>query len=151
MGANVSSPDQRYSVTSDLPSRRPWTPRFESQISPYKVNIPLIVEIKNKNQWKSRLNALKDTNKLLVIEFTAKWCGPCKSLEPKVEELAAKYTDVEFVKIDVDVLMSVWMEYNLHTLPAIVFMKRGQEVDRVVGVKFDELERKLHKYAQSFF
>ncbi|WZZ68536.1 hypothetical protein YC2023_079906 [Brassica napus] len=43
------------------------------------------------------------------------------------------------------------MEYNLHTLPAIVFMKRGQEVDRVVGVKFDELERKLHKYAQSFF
>ncbi|KAG2321551.1 hypothetical protein Bca4012_057454 [Brassica carinata] len=151
MGANVSSPDQRFSVTPDLPSRRPWTPRFESQISPYKVKSPLIVEIKNKNQWKSRLNALKDTNKLLVIEFTAKWCGPCKSLEPKVEELAAKYTDVEFVKIDVDVLMSVWMEYKLHTLPAIVFMKRGQEVDRVVGVKLDELERKLHKYAQSFF
>nr|VDD01726.1 unnamed protein product [Brassica rapa] len=50
MGANVSSPDQRYSVTADLPSRRPWTPRFESHISPYKVNIPLIVEIKNKNQ-----------------------------------------------------------------------------------------------------
>lgn len=48
-------------------------------------------------------------------------------------------------------MQSVWMEYNLHTLPAIVFMKRGQEVDRVVGVKFDELERKLHKYAQSFF
>ncbi|KAG2253770.1 hypothetical protein Bca52824_083906 [Brassica carinata] len=86
--------------------------------------------------WKSRtrisgnldrLNALKDTNKLLVIDFTAKWCGPCKSLEPKVEELAAKYTNVELVKID-----SVWMEYNLHTLPAIVFMKRGQEVDRVL-------------------
>lgn len=42
-----------------------------------------------------------------MIEFTAKWCGPCKSLEPKVEELAAKYTDVEFVKIDVDVLMVI--------------------------------------------
>ncbi|KAF2593659.1 hypothetical protein F2Q70_00045174, partial [Brassica cretica] len=37
----------------------------------------------------------------LVIDFTAKWCGPCKSLEPKVEELAAKYTNVELVKIDV--------------------------------------------------
>lgn len=49
------------------------------------------------------------------------------------------------------VIQGVWIEYNLHTLPAIVFMKRGQEVDRVVGVKFDELERKLHKYAQSFF
>ena len=39
-----------------------------------------------------------------MIEFTAKWCGPCKSLETKLEELAAKYTNVEFVKIDVDVL-----------------------------------------------
>lgn len=42
-----------------------------------------------------------------MIEFTAKWCGPCKSLEPKLEELAANYTDVEFVKIDVDVLMVI--------------------------------------------
>ncbi|CAH2066465.1 unnamed protein product [Thlaspi arvense] len=150
MGANVSSPDERFPVT-DLHSRKPWSPRFEPEISPFKVNSPFVTEIKNKNQWNSRLNALKDTNKLLVIEFTAKWCGPCKSLDPKFEELAAKYIDVEFVKIDVDVLMSVWMEYKLHTLPAIVFMKRGQEVDRVVGVKFDELERKLHKYAQSFF
>ncbi|ESQ28238.1 hypothetical protein EUTSA_v10019609mg [Eutrema salsugineum] len=150
MGANYSSPGQRFPVT-DLRARQPWTPRFESEIAPYRVNSPSIVEIKNRNQWKSRLSALKDTNKLLVIQFTAKWCGPCKSLEPKLEELAAKYTDVEFVKIDIDVLMSVWMEYNLHTLPAIVFMKRGKEVDRVVGVKFDELERKLHKYTQSFF
>ncbi|KAG7586476.1 Thioredoxin domain [Arabidopsis thaliana x Arabidopsis arenosa] len=148
MGANVSSPEQRFQVTH-FRSRKPWTPQPE--IYPFNVNSPRIVEIKNMNQWKSRLNALNDTNNLLVIEFTAKWCGPCKSLEPKLEELAAKYTDVEFVKIDVDVLMSVWMEYNLNTLPAIVFMKRGREVDRVVGVKVDEVERKLHKYTQSFF
>jgi thioredoxin 1 len=43
------------------------------------------------------------------------------------------------------------MEFNLSTLPAIVFMKRGREVDMVVGVKVDELERKLNKYTQSFF
>ncbi|CAH8257652.1 unnamed protein product [Arabidopsis lyrata] len=148
MGANVSSPEQRFQVTN-FRSRKPWTPQPE--IYPFNVNSPRIVEIKNMNQWKSRLNALNDTNRLLVIEFTAKWCGPCKSLEPELEELAAKYTDAEFVKIDVDVLMSVWMEYNLNTLPAIVFMKRGREVDRVVGVKVDEVERKLHKYTQSFF
>ncbi|CAF2185079.1 BnaA07g24070D [Brassica napus] len=147
MGASTSSPTQRFSL-NNLRSRKPHTPGVEEyEISPYKVS-PLIVEMKKKNQWKSRFNALKDTDKLLVIEFTAKWCGPCKSLEAKLEELAAKYTNVEF--IDVDVLKSVWKEYNLHALPTVVFMKRGQEVDRVVGLKLDEIEGKLHKYAYSF-
>ncbi|CAH8297679.1 unnamed protein product [Eruca vesicaria subsp. sativa] len=148
MGANTSSPTQKF-LLNGLRSRKPHTPDFESEISPYKVS-PFIVEMKKKNQWKSRFNSLKGTNKLLVIEFTAKWCGPCQSLEPKLEELAAKYTDVEFVKIDVDLLKSVWKEYNLHALPTVVFMKRGQEVDRVVGLKPDEIEGKLHKYAYSF-
>ncbi|CAN6932994.1 unnamed protein product [Brassica oleracea] len=92
MGANSSSAKERLSL-SDLRSRKSRTS--------YKVS-PFIVEMKNENQWKSQFNALKDTNKLLVIEFTAKWCGPCKFLEPKLEDLAAKYTGVEFVKIDVD-------------------------------------------------
>ncbi|KAH0919460.1 hypothetical protein HID58_027120 [Brassica napus] len=97
MGASTSSPTQRFSL-NNLRSRKPHTPGVEEyEISPYKVS-PLIVEMKKKNQWKSRFNALKDTDKLLVIEFTAKWCGPCKSLEAKLEELAAKYTNVEFVK-----------------------------------------------------
>ncbi|KAF8057851.1 hypothetical protein N665_1253s0009 [Sinapis alba] len=140
MGANTSSPKERLSL-SDLRAKKSRTT--------YKVS-PFIVEMKNENQWKSQFNALKDTNKLLVIEFTAKWCGPCKFLEPKLEDLAAKYTNVEFVKIDVDVIMSVWKEYKLYTFPAVVFMKRGQEIDRVVGLKLDEIEGKLHKYAYSF-
>ncbi|KAF8057850.1 hypothetical protein N665_1253s0008 [Sinapis alba] len=140
MGANTSSPKERLSL-SDLRAKKSRTT--------YKIS-PFIVEMKNENQWKSQFNALKDTNKLLVIEFTAKWCGPCKFLEPRLEDLAAKYTNVEFVKIDVDVIMSVWKEYNLYTFPAVVFMKRGQEVDRVVGLKLDEIEGKLHKYAYSF-
>ncbi|KAF8088260.1 hypothetical protein N665_0547s0010 [Sinapis alba] len=140
MGANTSSPKERLSL-SDL---RPKKSRTTYKVSPF------IVEMKNESQWKSQFNALKDTNKLLVIEFTAKWCGPCKFLEPRLEDLAAKYTNVEFVKIDVDVIMSVWKEYNLYTFPAVVFMKRGHEVDRVVGLKLDEIEGKLHKYAYSF-
>lgn len=41
----------------------------------------------------------------LVIDFTATWCGPCKTMDPVIKEFAAKYTDVEFIKIDVDELM----------------------------------------------
>lgn len=43
----------------------------------------------------------------MVIDFTATWCGPCKYMDPIIKELAAKYKDVEFIKIDVDELM-VW-------------------------------------------
>ena len=38
----------------------------------------------------------------MVIDFTATWCGPCKSMEPAIKEFVAKYTEVEFIKIDVD-------------------------------------------------
>ncbi|XP_010532878.1 PREDICTED: thioredoxin H8-like [Tarenaya hassleriana] len=150
MGANVSSPDQRFHFTDFQPKKQIWKTPFELEGSPFVEDKPRVAEIKNKSQWRARLNALKDTDKLLVIDFTAKWCGPCKSLEPKLEEFAAKYTDVEFVKIDVDVLMSVAMQFNVHTLPAMVFVKRGQELDRVVGLKVDELLRKIEKFRQPF-
>ena len=41
----------------------------------------------------------------MVIDFTATWCGPCKLMDPIIQEFAAKYTDVDFIKIDVDELM----------------------------------------------
>lgn len=41
----------------------------------------------------------------MVIDFTATWCGPCKFMDPIIKEFAAKYADVEFIKIDVDELM----------------------------------------------
>lgn len=51
----------------------------------------------------------------MVIDFTAKWCGPCKSMEPIIQEFVAKYTKVEFIKIDVDELM-VLLIYFISTL-----------------------------------
>jgi len=41
----------------------------------------------------------------MVVDFTASWCGPCKLMDPVIQEFATKYRDVEFVKIDVDELM----------------------------------------------
>ncbi|KAF7123276.1 hypothetical protein RHSIM_Rhsim12G0056100 [Rhododendron simsii] len=43
----------------------------------------------------------------MVIDFSASWCAPCRSMEPTIQEYASKYTDVEFVKIDVDELMII--------------------------------------------
>lgn len=51
----------------------------------------------------------------MVIDFTATWCGPCKYMDPIIQEFAAKYTEVEFIKIDVDELMVLFISvHNIH-------------------------------------
>ncbi|KAK8490916.1 hypothetical protein V6N12_016045, partial [Hibiscus sabdariffa] len=50
-------------------------------------------------QWNEKLASTKQSNKLLVIDFSATWCGPCKWMEPAIEEYANTYPDVEFIKI----------------------------------------------------
>ncbi|KAL5976666.1 hypothetical protein ACLOJK_020999 [Asimina triloba] len=96
--------------------------------------------------WKAQFEATAQTNQLMVIDFTATWCGPCRSMEPFLEELAKTNTDVVFVEIDVDELMAAAREWSVEALPTFVLVKQGKEVDRVVGAKKDELEKKIQKH-----
>ncbi|KAA8533028.1 hypothetical protein F0562_032855 [Nyssa sinensis] len=97
-------------------------------------------------KWKSHLAASKGTAKLIVIDFTASWCRPCQFMEPAINEFAARYTNVEFIKIDVDELMDVAQQFGVLTMPTFTLIKAGKEVDRVVGVKKEELQKKIEKY-----
>ncbi|EYU34675.1 hypothetical protein MIMGU_mgv1a014830mg [Erythranthe guttata] len=55
-------------------------------------------------RWQLHFNSAKQLNKLMVIDFSATWCGPCKFMEPVFNDMSAQYTDVDFIKIDVDEL-----------------------------------------------
>ncbi|KAJ9187557.1 hypothetical protein P3X46_002999 [Hevea brasiliensis] len=105
-----------------------------------------VVEIHSTDQWKAYFDASKGNNKLLVIQFTATWCGPCRFIDPAIKEFAAKYTDVDFIKIDVDKLVMVAMQFEANTLPAFALMKKGKQVDKIVGVKKLELQNKIEQY-----
>ncbi|XP_031487346.1 thioredoxin H2-like [Nymphaea colorata] len=93
--------------------------------------------------WKSHFDSVKASNKLLVVDFSASWCGPCRFIEPAVHEFAQKYTNVSFVKIDVDELQSVASELGIQAMPTFLLFKGGNQVDKVVGAKKDELEKKI--------
>ncbi|KAK1267083.1 Thioredoxin H2 [Acorus gramineus] len=109
-----------------------------------------ILTFHSKTAWKAHWETNKNSTKLMVMNFTASWCGPCRTIEPTIKALAAKFTDVIFVKIDVDELMSVSEEWKVQTMPTFVLVKKGMEVDKVVGAKKDELERKIERQS-SFF
>ncbi|XP_042482455.1 thioredoxin H2-like [Macadamia integrifolia] len=105
-----------------------------------------VISFHSAARWKAHFDAFTASSKLLVIDFSASWCGPCKLIEPAVVDMANKYTDVEFVKIDVDELVDVAQEFAVQAMPTFILIKEGKEVDKVVGAKKDELEKKILKH-----
>lgn len=120
----------------------PPTPALRST----PANTNRILAFHSTASWKAFFEASKASNRLVVVYFTATWCGPCRYMEPTFNEYAAKYTDVDFVKIDVDELFNVANEYGIQTMPNFLFLKRGKEVDKVVGARKEELQRKIEKH-----
>jgi thioredoxin 1 len=66
-------------------------------------------------------------------------------IEPAIHAMADKFNDVDFVKLDVDELPDVAKEFNVTAMPTFVLVKRGKEIERIIGAKKDELEKKVSK------
>lgn len=77
--------------------------------------------------------AIQNTNGLLVVDFWAEWCGPCKMLAPVFEELEKDFPDVTFGKINVDEEVQAALENNVSSIPTLLFIKDGEVVKRAVG------------------
>ena len=83
-------------------------------------------------------NEFEDTineNKLVLIDFYAQWCPPCKMLAPILEEVQKAMQDVLIVKIDVDQNEAISRKFKIMSIPNMILFKDGEMVESVVGLK----------------
>lgn len=76
----------------------------------------------------------------------ATWCGPCKVIAPKIVDLAKKYTNVKFYKLDVDEVPDVAQELGVRAMPTFLIFKNGEKVDEVVGANERAVVAAIEKY-----
>eukprot|EP00262_Sarcandra_glabra_P003155 TRINITY_DN13667_c0_g1_i1.p1 TRINITY_DN13667_c0_g1~~TRINITY_DN13667_c0_g1_i1.p1 ORF type:complete len:128 (+),score=27.32 TRINITY_DN13667_c0_g1_i1:10-393(+) len=105
-----------------------------------------VISLHTDATWRAHFDACKASNQLMVVDFSASWCGPCRFIEPFFKELALKFTDVSFVKIDVDELKEVAQTWEVQAMPTFVLFKQGKEIDKIVGAKKDELQKKIEQH-----
>lgn len=74
------------------------------------------------------------SEKVVLVDFYADWCGPCKMLSPVMEEIAQENEDIKVVKINIDNQRDLALDYDVMSIPTVVAIKNGQEIDRIVGV-----------------
>lgn len=86
---------------------------------------------------------------VVVVDFWAEWCTPCKIQGPIIDELAEKYNDnakVRFVKLDTDQNPNISMSNQIFSIPTLMVYKNGEVIDKMVGLRSpEEIEKKIQE------
>ena len=90
-----------------------------------------VVEIKEKDFVQEVLKS----DKPVLVDFFATWCGPCKMLSPVVDQISEERPDVKFVKVDVDEAGDIAAQYKIMSIPTLIVFKDGQVAAQTVGVQ----------------
>lgn len=75
-----------------------------------------------------------NSDKPVLVDFWAAWCGPCQMLGPVIEELAGEVSDVKICKLDVDANNELAVKYGVMSIPTLILFKNGEVADKSIGL-----------------
>jgi thioredoxin len=82
----------------------------------------------------SNFSELTNSDKLVVIDFWAEWCGPCRTIAPIIDEISTEYEGKAIIgKVDVDSNEKITEQYGIRNIPTLLFIKKGELLDKHVG------------------
>ena len=87
------------------------------------------------------------TDQLVVLDFYAKWCGPCMRVAPIIEHWVMEFPDVQFVKVDVDTCsMGLPEQFSIQSIPTFILFKHGRQIDEFLGSKHPVLRHLIESH-----
>ena len=79
---------------------------------------------------------VKESNKVVLVDFYADWCGPCKMMSPVIDNIAEELDDnFKICKLNVDEAQDIAFEYNVMSIPTLIIFKNGTVLEQLVGLK----------------
>ncbi|XP_076332670.1 thioredoxin 2 [Tachypleus tridentatus] len=102
----------------------------------------MVHSVVDKDDFSAKLEAAGE--KLVIVDFFATWCGPCKMIAPQLETLSEKLKDtVLFLKVDVDENEELSSEYEISCMPTFVFLKNKKVVHTISGAAIDKINKAI--------
>ncbi|KAJ8680363.1 hypothetical protein QAD02_016150 [Eretmocerus hayati] len=104
----------------------------------------MVHEVESSEEFETKLKEAGD--KLVIVDFFATWCGPCKMIAPKLDELSKELDDVVFLKVDVDKVENLTEKYEISSMPTFVFIKNGNKIDQFSGANITKIQDKIKEH-----
>ena len=121
--------------------------RFSQNENEVEPNVILEANVENNENAKSDVLNIESSNfetevikseKKVLIDFYADWCGPCQKLSPIVDKFAKEHSEIKVVRIDIDAQEDLADRYNIRSIPTLVVIENGEEINRVIGLVSEE-------------
>mmetsp|Transcript_8507 Transcript_8507/g.11985 ORF Transcript_8507/g.11985 Transcript_8507/m.11985 type:complete len:163 (-) Transcript_8507:346-834(-) len=105
----------------------------------------MVHEISDPSEFDRQINQ----KKLVVVDFSASWCGPCRMIAPAFDSLSRKYPNIVFLKVMEDTNKELIIEQGIRAFPTFLYFIEGRKVDEVRGANINKVEEKVLEHMSS--